>query len=159
MLVTMTGMKEFGALVRSAREQRGWTQTELARRVGYDTHNLIVRLERGMLSNPPTPETMRALERELGIARQTMLETMGYLDRTPLEEGDTITIRRDDPAASFYEALGEYLPLLGEAQRRHLVETARLMAGAAVRRGSIPGASSPSDVEGSRIAPDRPSEG
>ena len=104
MLVTMNEMQEFGALIKSARLQRGWTQTELASRIGYGTHNVVLRMERGDLSNPPDPPTMRALEKVLGIPRQKMLEVMGYLD-PPDENAETITVRRDDPRGALLARL------------------------------------------------------
>lgn len=103
----MSGMKEFGALIKRAREQRGLTQAELGARIGY-THSFVVRLERGQMTNPPTSQTMRDLERELGVSRRAMLEAMGYLDPPVLEEGgDTITIRPDDPRANLLARLDD----------------------------------------------------
>ena len=55
----MAGMGEYGALVKSAREQRGMTQDEVARKMGRP-HTFLVRIEKGSNSNPPDPETMRA---------------------------------------------------------------------------------------------------
>lgn len=101
----MSGMREFGALIKRAREQRGLTQAELGARIGY-THSFVVRLERGQMTNPPTSQTMRDLERELGVSRRAMLEAMGYLDPPVLEEGgDVITIRRDDPRAELLDVV------------------------------------------------------
>src|SRR5690606_38556399 len=84
----MSGMKEFGALIKRAREQRGLTQAELGARIGY-AHSFVVRLERGQMTNPPTPQTMRDLERELGVSRREMLEAAGYLDDDDVEQDET----------------------------------------------------------------------
>ena len=102
----MSGMREFGALIKRAREQRGLTQAELGARIGY-THSFVVRLERGQMTNPPTSQTMRDLERELGVSRRAMLEAMGYLDPPVLEEGGAITVRPDDPRADLLARLDD----------------------------------------------------
>ena len=79
-LLGMAGMEEFGALIKSARERRGLTQAGLGARVGYSP-NFVNRLEAGSIKNPPTPETLRELERLLGLPGLTrmLLEAMGYL--------------------------------------------------------------------------------
>lgn len=103
---TMNEMTEVGALIKQARERKGLTQAALGARIGYSP-NFVNRLESGSMTNPPTPQAMRDLERELGVSRRAMLEAMGYLDEEPA--GDTITIARDDPRARVVAAL-EGLP-------------------------------------------------
>jgi transcriptional regulator with XRE-family HTH domain len=60
---------ELGAQVRSLREQRGWTQAELARRVGI-TKSAVARLETGRTSAtlPELDLIARVLQARLSIA-------------------------------------------------------------------------------------------
>lgn len=104
MLSVMSGMDEFGALVKSARDARGLTQEELARRLGRP-HSFVVRIERGRNSNPPEPVMMDALQDALGLSRTAMLRALGYLPESDDVEEPTLSIPRDDPRARLLEVV------------------------------------------------------
>lgn len=108
-LLAMSEMEEVGALIKRSREKKGLTQGQLGNLIGYSS-NFVSRLEAGSPKNPPTPETLRELERILGLPGLTkkLLVAMGYLSDLPIEEGgDTITIRRDDPRADLLARLDD----------------------------------------------------
>lgn len=118
----MGDMAEFGALIKSARDRRGLTQTALGTRIGYSP-NFVNRIESGSMTNPPSPQTMRELERELGVSRQAMLVSMGYLDEAQDHEGDAIIVPATDPRAELLRVLdGE-----PDAGIRKVIELARLV--------------------------------
>lgn len=102
MMIDMSGMAEFGALIKRAREQRGLTVVDLGNRLGR-THTFVVRLETAKNTNPPDPQTMRDLERILGVSRRQMLEALGYLD--PPNNANVITIPASDPRAAILRLL------------------------------------------------------
>lgn len=137
----MSGMKEFGALIKRAREQRGLTQAELGARIGY-THSFVVRLERGQMTNPPTPQTMRDLERELGVSRREMLEAAGYLDDD---------VEHDEAGLEeFHARLDPLLVGLDEYDLDAVLDAATAMANASRRRRErTHGSPQPVDASGS----------
>jgi transcriptional regulator with XRE-family HTH domain len=104
----MAGMGEYGALVKSAREQRGMTQDEVARQMGRP-HTFLVRIEGGRNSNPPDPETMRAIWRTLGLSMRSQLIALGYLDPEEHEPGVAYVIREDDPRATLLSIFAKAL--------------------------------------------------
>lgn len=146
MITAMTGMAEFGALIRRARENVGLTGVELAQRVGRP-HSFVARIEGGKYSNPPDPHDFDALARELRITKEEMLRSIGYLDPPRHDEEEAARLGVDSGEdVAFVHALMAYLPALGPPQRAHLIETARYMADAAITRASSPAASdSPAD--------------
>ena len=56
-----------GERIRQEREARGWSQAELARRVGGVTSQYISMLEKSKRDNP-TRELLRQLAKEFGIS-------------------------------------------------------------------------------------------
>ena len=144
-IIGMDGMKEFGALVKSARERMGWTQMELSARLGRP-NSFLARIEGGKNSYPPDPHDFHAIARELRLNKDDMLRVLGYLDPP---SGDADGVSEEDRA--LFEAISHYLPQLGEAQRRHVIETARMFAeAAAARQAQTPGASAPADRSATR---------
>lgn len=60
--------KTIGQRIKEAREARGWTQRELASRMGYKAWSTISRLENGQHAHEkPSSRVLMALERALGI--------------------------------------------------------------------------------------------
>ena len=100
----MAGMSEYGALVKSAREQAGLTQDEAARKLGRP-HTFLVRIENGKNANPPDPETMRAIWRVLGVSMRTQLEALGYLDPEEAEPGIAYAIPEGSVRAELLDLL------------------------------------------------------
>ena len=74
----MSGLREFGDLIKSARIKRGMTGVDLAQKMGR-SHSVIVRWERGQPSNPPDPETFWDFSKALGVPPEDMLRALGYL--------------------------------------------------------------------------------
>lgn len=83
----MSGMREFGALIKSARERMGWTGVELATRLDRP-HSFVVRIENGQNANPPDTRTFSDLSRLLDLDKVRMLIVLGYLDSDVNEERD-----------------------------------------------------------------------
>lgn len=59
-----------GLRIRRAREQRGWSQRDLARALGVE-HAQISKWETGR--NMPSPRYLERLGRELGVPAETFL--------------------------------------------------------------------------------------
>lgn len=70
-----------GDVVRRLREQRGWTQKELAKRMGNVEQNTISAIELGR-TGIPGPATLHALADTLGISELDLLRLTGHI-RTP----------------------------------------------------------------------------
>jgi transcriptional regulator with XRE-family HTH domain len=83
-------MGHIGHLVKRAREAKGWTQQELANRMGIDAP-YISQVERGKI-NLPEPDRLEAIERALGVSRAEMLRELGYLG--PPDDFDFIEATR-----------------------------------------------------------------
>ena len=62
----------FGERLREARQQRGWSQTELGKRAGVH-HMLISKLERGQ-NQDVKGETLRKLAYTLGVTADWLLD-------------------------------------------------------------------------------------
>ena len=102
MIGGMAGMAEFGALIRRAREQQGWTGAELAQRIGRP-HPFVVRIETGKNSNPPDPQTFDDLARTLRLSKRAMLEALGYWEDDAA--AGMLCLAADDPLAEIVAAL------------------------------------------------------
>ncbi|WP_103510172.1 helix-turn-helix transcriptional regulator [Streptomyces sp. SM13] len=118
----------FGLQLRQARDARGWTQDELAGRMGCSgTH--ISAVETGR--RPPTPRFARSVDRALGTGEKFSRMVQAMKDLTLLEgfpeyvkyEGRAVEIR-------LYEV--GIIPGLLQTP-----EYARVLADSAVRRGAI----------------------
>ncbi|MFE7335919.1 helix-turn-helix domain-containing protein [Streptomyces griseus] len=118
----------FGLQLRQARDARGWTQDELASRMGCSgTH--ISAVETGR--RPPTPRFARSVDRALGTGEKFSRMVQAMKDLTLLEgfpeyvryEGRAVEIR-------LYEV--GIIPGLLQTP-----EYARVLADSAVRRGAI----------------------
>lgn len=129
MMLLMTGMAEFGALIKRAREQRGLTGVELAHRIGRQ-HSFVVRYEKGQPSNLPDPHDFNAFARELGLSKTAMLEAAGYLDPEPAS--DVLTIPADDPRADLLRMLDGETDVSPHGMR-HVAATLLLEAGVDVK--------------------------
>lgn len=120
MIVSMSGMAEFGALIKRARERKGLTGAELATRLGRP-HPFVVRIETAKNSNPPDPQTFADLARVLGLSETEMLEALGYLSREL--PGDVVTVAADDPRAEIVRLLAE----VDDASVHQIVATIRTL--------------------------------
>ncbi len=68
----MARKKGLGPMLKKLREQKGWTQAELATRAGV-TPEYVTMLERGARTNP-TIETLKRLAKALGVPVAELLE-------------------------------------------------------------------------------------
>lgn len=66
----------FATLIRETREQRGWSQQELAERTGVD-RKTISRWEAG--TNVPDPEQAIAAASALGLSSESAFRAIGWL--------------------------------------------------------------------------------
>lgn len=73
--------KTFGQTLRRLREQRGWTQRELARSVGVD-HRQISRYEGGHVQ--PRLAMVRRLARALGCTTDELMKKRREASETPI---------------------------------------------------------------------------
>lgn len=69
----MTPTTPFGEYLRAAREERGYTIRELARRIGVEP-SAVSRLEDGTRGTLPHPDLFLGLVRELGLRWATALD-------------------------------------------------------------------------------------
>jgi transcriptional regulator with XRE-family HTH domain len=99
--------------IREARDARGWTQDELAERLGV-SRAVVSRWENG--HTPPTvPEQVNALVLALGLSPEELLREMG--------------VRLTSPAAArLPRELTELLLAMSPAQQRALLELIRPLA-------------------------------
>ncbi|MEU6603601.1 helix-turn-helix transcriptional regulator [Streptomyces shenzhenensis] len=118
----------FGQRLRTLRDERGWTQDDLAERMGYSgTH--ISAVETGRRS--PTPHFARSADRALGTGSQ--LERQGSAVRqTALLEGFPQLVEQEGRAAEI--RLYEVGVIPGLLQTP---EYASVLAQSAVKRGAI----------------------
>jgi len=71
----MSRYEELGVLVRRARESKGWTQKDLAERVGVSRPS-ITQLERGNVTYPRLP-VLASIAAQLDIPTSAMAEFIG----------------------------------------------------------------------------------
>lgn len=69
--------QQYGKLVRERREQLGWTQEELASRLGLVSRAQLSRIETG--DNQPSPLVLNKLGTVLGIPVEDSYALTGYL--------------------------------------------------------------------------------
>jgi len=90
------GMKEFGDLIRSARERKNIRAYDLAYALGQNP-SWISRLEAGAITHPPAPHVMSGLSDSLGIPETELFAAMGYQvtsDETPVSDPLSASIAR-----------------------------------------------------------------
>ena len=152
----------YGEWLTRTREEQGYSQNALAKISGVERSHLW-KVEKGRI-NEPDEDTRGRLHAVFGTSDGDLVE-LGILEGVTYQRAKgpvTIYEYVKRPAlipdaqmpngasgadAAFYAALGEYLPVLGEPQRRHIIETARYMAEAALTRARTPGASAQSVPE------------
>lgn len=87
-------MSDLGRFVERQRMAHGWSQTDLANRIGRN-QNYISRLEHADDDYPlPDPQTLRGLARAFGTSVTALLELAGYTDdeqEVEIEEVDSTT--------------------------------------------------------------------
>lgn len=99
----MNEMKAFGDLIRRARERRGMRADELAPLLGMGGSTLS-NIENGHRKSIPEPELVDRLHEALGIPKERMLQTLGYLDpQQPTVDG--VTLPAGDPRIEFITLL------------------------------------------------------
>lgn len=171
------GMKwmSFADWLKRERTAAKLSQGRLAEATGI-SRPYITRMEKPGGVGLPTPAIREKLHAVFGTSDDQLVEEGVAVRREYPQADGSVSVEYEvapapsliPPAQSpdqrsggdgeFYKALGEYLPTLGPAQRAHLIETARLMAGAVATRESTPEASSSSDPAETRTAPDRSNE-
>ena len=102
--VGMSGIAEFGALIKRARQNMGLTQDEAAQRLGRP-HTFLVRIENGRNANPPDPQTFDDLSRLFEIPKGTMLQALGYLEPEQRESGVAYIVQEGTARADLLDAL------------------------------------------------------
>lgn len=89
-----------GQLVQAAREARGWSQTELAAKIGR-SRGYVGQLESDRI-NLPRPELVDVLVRVLGLDREEVLRAAGRLQ--PADDRDILAEMRKISALPSHEA-------------------------------------------------------
>lgn len=100
----MAGMAEFGALIKRAREEKGMTLEEAGRHLGRP-HTYLGRIENGRNSNPPDPESFRAIWRLFDLSPRSLLIALGYLDADEAEPGIAYTVAEGTTRANLLALL------------------------------------------------------
>ncbi|TXC96165.1 helix-turn-helix transcriptional regulator [Streptomyces sp. ISID311] len=121
----------FGARLRSSREARGWTQDELAERMGYSSTHISA-VETGR--KPPTLRVSRSADRAFGIegTEDTFEREWREIRHGSLLEGFPEYVRHEGRAAEI--RLYEVGVIPGLLQTP---EYASVLAGSHVKRGAI----------------------
>ncbi|MFJ8433979.1 Scr1 family TA system antitoxin-like transcriptional regulator [Kitasatospora sp. NPDC094019] len=119
---------EFGVFLRSSREQRGWTQDDLAKTTGYSSsHISAVETNR----RPPTPRFSKKLDKAFGTDGVLTRKT-NDVKNSPLLEGFAEYVVQEAKAVELRLFDLGIVPGLLQTQRY-----AEAIAAGAVRRGSI----------------------
>lgn len=112
---------ELGKRIRKAREQRGMTQVELGRRLGYTSHVPVANLEGGK-----THFTVVELQRIAQILRLSMAAIVPELDGSKLLDGFSVSFRAEGGLLSEEQASIERLY---EVKRKEKQDTQNRMLG------------------------------
>ncbi|MFF0410414.1 Scr1 family TA system antitoxin-like transcriptional regulator [Kitasatospora sp. NPDC004745] len=119
---------KFGVFLRGLREERGWTQEDLAVAIGYSpTHVSAVETGR----RPPTPRLARELDKAFGLDRVFVRKALDVKDSALLEGFPEYVMQESKAAEVRLFTLGIVPGLL------QTVDYARAIATAAVERDSI----------------------
>ncbi|MEV7925143.1 helix-turn-helix transcriptional regulator [Kitasatospora sp. NPDC088779] len=119
---------EFGAFLRSSREERGWRQEDLASAIGYSpTHVSAVETGR----RPPTPRLARELDKAFGWDRVFARKALD-LKTSALLEGFPEYVAHESRAVELRLFTLGIVPGLLQT-----MDYARAIAAGALRRGSI----------------------
>jgi transcriptional regulator with XRE-family HTH domain len=115
----LSTMETLGPLVRTTRLRKGIRATDLAYQIGKDP-SYLSKLERDLLKETPSPETIHALAEALGLSSDRLLKAMGYAIGEPAEPAP------DDPLAALIATFTPrqremLLTLLDQANARALV--------------------------------------
>lgn len=101
----MDTMKDLPALIKAARERRGFSsQAALALAVGRD-QSFVSRFERGAMKELPAPEVLQAFGEVLGLSMEDMLIAAGYLEVPDNDHDAMVLVRKDDPRADLLRLL------------------------------------------------------
>jgi transcriptional regulator with XRE-family HTH domain len=109
-----------GDVVKQLREARGWTQAELARRLGLD-QSQVNRLESGKSRNP-TQKTLEALARAFELPLPAFMTLLGVGGDTPPDA------MRDMIIDAEFRELSAIWPGLPAGDRLALIAAAQAMA-------------------------------
>jgi transcriptional regulator with XRE-family HTH domain len=109
-----------GDVVKQLREARGWTQAELARRLGLD-QSQVNRLESGKSRNP-TQKTLEALARAFELPLPAFMTLLGVGGDTPPDA------MRDMIIDAEFRELTAIWPRLPAGDRLALIAAAQAMA-------------------------------
>ncbi len=92
-------VEDFTKLIRQAREQKGWSQKDVANQL-HERSSVITKVESGKM--PPTIRLARKLER---LFKLTLLEESESVDLSPVSSqssttlGDVVQIKRKKPSS------------------------------------------------------------
>lgn len=129
-------------VIKDVRKQTGWTQAQLAQKLGKDP-SWVSRWEKGIPKEMPPPEDFRAICLISGVSMRTLIERIGYLDSEELEPGVSYVLRSDDPRSRLLDMLAGLSPV-GIDNVRRMVSTLVDVTGADAR---IDRASDPMEIE------------
>lgn len=110
--------KSLGLRISQLRQEKGWTQKELADKVGI-SQNHVSRIEKDKMQ--PRHSTLKAISNALGIE----IEDLEALARVP-EPDISEALAKEDPDLAL---LISQIPLLSKAQKDALRVTIRSMVG------------------------------
>jgi len=114
----MNENEKYGALIRAAREAKGWDQDRLGREIGRDK-SFVSRWELGRPTTPPEPWLVRAMWRVLGLSMRTQLEELGYLDPEAAEPGIAHAVEKGTSRAQLLDVLAGATDAEVEVVTRH----------------------------------------
>ncbi len=110
--------KSLGLRISQLRQEKGWTQKELAQKVGI-SQNHVSRIEKDKMQ--PRHSTLKAVAEALGIDVED-LENLARVAEPNVSE----SLAKEDPDLA---ALVSQIPLLSQAQKDALKITIRSMVG------------------------------
>lgn len=91
-------------VIKDVRRQNGWTQAQLAQKLGKDP-SWVSRWEKGIPKEMPPPEDFRAICLISGVPMRTLIERIGYLDPEETEPGIAYAIQGGTVRATLLDVL------------------------------------------------------
>lgn len=142
-----TDMNDLGTTVRDLRQARGWTQQELADRLGV-SQRWVSDVENGRTTMPRLAR-LRRLADTLGVDRGVLIAAADYASRRELADAIGGEPSDDDRLREAHRRLDPYLRRLTPAQLAHLERTAELFTAVSGNNGDEgPSESAPESPDG-----------